>query len=267
MPASSPGAISDADLVTTLPGFKNVYAEVNGIRLHYVEGGTGAPLILLPSRPQTWWEFRRVLPPLAERYRVLAVDFRGMGSSDKPDNGYDKKTMASDIHGLVSQLGLGGVNIAGNDVGAMVAYSFAANYPEATRKLVMMDTPHPFAVFGQIPLLPAPGTYDLENPARAVHPWWFAFNQIPGLSERVFADRYGIVQDWLFDYLAANKAAITAHDRAIYAAAYNSADALRAAFLGTAAPGATVLKLPNTGHWIPDEQPEETVRHFNRFFG
>ncbi|RDK00387.1 hypothetical protein [Paraburkholderia lacunae] len=70
----------------------------------------------------------------------------------------------------------------------MVAYSFAANYPEAARKLVMMDTPHPFAVFEQIPLLPAPGTYDLENPARAVHPWWFAINQIPRLSERVFAD-------------------------------------------------------------------------------
>lgn len=304
MPSSSQGPVRDAELVATLSGFKNAYAEVNGIRLHYVEGGTGEPLILLPSWPQTWWQFNRVLPRLAERYRVLAVDFRGMGSSDKPDDGYDKKTMASDIHALVSQLDLGTVNIAGNDVGAMVAYSFAANHPEATRKLVMMDSPHPFAVFEQIPLLPAPGTYDLENPARAVHPWWFAFNQIPGLSERVFAGRYGIVQDWLFDYLAADKTAITAHDRAVYTAAYDSADALRAAnswfssfatdiadaggyapltipvlglggisydflaaFLGTAAPDATVLKLPNTGHWIPDEQPEETVRHLNQFFG
>ena len=304
MSSSSLGPLGDADLVATLPGFKNAYAEVNGIRLHYVEGGTGEPLILLPSWPQTWWQFRRVLPRLAERYRVFAIDFRGMGGSDKPADGYDKKTMASDIHALAFQLGLGAVNIAGNDVGAMVAYSFAANYPEATRKLAMMDTPHPFAVFEQIPLLPAPGTYDLENPTRAVHPWWFAFNQIPRLSERVFAGRYGIVQDWLFDYLAADKTAITAHDRAVYASAYDSADALRAAngwfssfatdiadaggyapliipvlglggishdflaaFLGTAAPDATVIKLPNTGHWIPDEQPEETVRHLNKFFG
>ncbi|MGH8778174.1 alpha/beta fold hydrolase [Paraburkholderia sp.] len=302
MSFSSPSAISDIDLVATLPGFKNAYAEVNGIRLHYVEGGIGEPLILLPSWPQTWWEFSRVLPQLAERYRVLAIDFRGMGGSDKPDGGYDKKTMASDIRALVSQLGLGTVNIAGNDVGSMVAYSFAANYPEATRKLVMMDSPHPFPVFEQIPLLPAPGTYDLDNPARAVHPWWFAFNQIPGLSERVFAGRYDIVQDWLYDYLAADKTKITAHDRVVYAAAYDNADALRAAngwfsafatdiadaaryspltipvlglggisydflaaFLGTTAPGATVLKLPNIGHWLPDEQPDEIVRLLTEF--
>ena len=304
MPAPSLGPIDDADLVATLHGFKNAYAEVNGIRLHYVEGGSGQPLILLPSWPQTWWEFSRVLPRLAERYRVLAVDYRGMGSSDKPVDGYDKKTMASDIRALVHQLGLGTVNIAGNDVGSMVAYSFAANHPEATRKLVMMDSPHPFEVFQQIPLLPAPRTYDLDNPARAVHPWWFAFNQIPGLSERVFAGRYGMVQDWLFDYLAADRTKITVHDRAVYTAAYDSADALRAAnswfssfaidiadvgsyppltipvlgiggisydflaaFLGTAAPGAKVLKLPNTGHWIPDEQPDETVRLLRDFLG
>jgi pimeloyl-ACP methyl ester carboxylesterase len=302
--SSSLGPIGDADLVATLPGFKNAYAHVNGIRLHYVEGGAGEPLVLLPSWPQTWWQFSRVLPRLAERYRVLALDLRGMGGSGKPATGYDKKTMASDVHALISHLDLGSVYVAGNDVGAMVAYGLAANYPEATRKLVMMDTPHPFAVFEQIPLLPAPGTYDLQNPARVVHPWWFAFNQIPELSERVFEGRYGIVQDWLFDYLAADKTKITAHDRAVYAAAYDSADALRAAngwfssfatdiadagkyspltipvlglggisydflaaFLGTAAPDATVLKLPNTGHWIPDEQPDETIRLLTKFFG
>jgi hypothetical protein len=96
MPSSSLGPLGDADLVATLPGFKNAYAEVNGIRLHYVEGGTGEPLILLPSWPQTWWQFRRLLPRLVERYRVFAVDFRGMDGSDKPADGYDKKTMASD---------------------------------------------------------------------------------------------------------------------------------------------------------------------------
>jgi pimeloyl-ACP methyl ester carboxylesterase len=245
-----------------------------------------------------------VLPLLAERYRVLAVDLRGMGGSDKPDSGYDKKTMASDIHSLVFKLGLGAVNIAGNDIGSMVAYSFAANYREATRKLVMMDSPHPFAVFEQIPLLPATGTYDLDNPARAVHPWWFAFNQIPRLPEQVFAGRYGIVQDWLYDYLAADKTKITVHDRTVYKAAYDNEEALRAAngwfssfaidiadaacyspltipvlglggisydflaaFLGTAAPDATVLKLPNVGHWLPDEQPDEIVRLMSEFFG
>ena len=85
--SSSLAPIGDADLVTTLPGFKTAYAEVNGIRLHHVEGGAGEPLILLPSWPQTWWQFSRVLPRLAERYREPAVDFRGLGGSGKPDGG------------------------------------------------------------------------------------------------------------------------------------------------------------------------------------
>ena len=301
---SSTDPITDSDLVATLSGFTDAYADANGIRLHYVEGGAGEPLILLPSWPQTWWEFSRVLPQLAQRYRVLAVDLRGMGGSDKPSGGYDKKTMAADIYALVKGLGLGPVNVAGNDVGAMVAYSFAANHRDATRKLIMMDAPHPFAVFSQIPILPLPGTYDLNNPARGVHPWWFAFNQIPELSERVFEGRYGIIQNWIFDYLAADKTAITPHDRAVYAAAYDSPEALRAvtgwfssfaddiaatasyepltipvlglggisydflaAFLSTAAPKAAVVKLPDTGHWIPDERPEETVRRLIDFIG
>ena len=235
---------------------------------------------------------------------MIAVDLRGMGASGKPSAGYDKKTMASDIFALVNHLGLGSVNIAGNDIGSMVAYSFAANYPKATRKLIVMDSPHPFSVFEQISILPAPGTYDLDNPARAVHPWWFAFNQIPKLSEQVFEDRYEIVQNWIFDYLAADKTAITAHDRAVYAVAYNSADALRAVtgwfssfttdiadaagyapltlpalglggisfdflapFLKAAAPNAQVVKLADTGHWIPDEKPDETITRFVEFLG
>lgn len=296
-PFSSSGPISDRDLVATLPGFASNSAEVNGVRLHYVEGGKGDPLFLLPGWPQTWWQFSRVLQPLAERYRVVAVDLRGMGGSAKPAGGYDKKTMAADILALAQHLGFDSINIAGNDIGSMVAYSFAANHPRATRKLVMMDAPHPFSVLEQIPILPPLRAYDLNNPNRAVHPWWFAFNQIPGLQQAAFAGRYWILQDWIFDYLGVNRKAITAHDRAVYAAAYDSADALRAvhgwfssfstdisdaatyraldvpalglggisfdflaAFLQTAAPKAKLVRLPDTGHWIPDEQPEDVVR-------
>jgi pimeloyl-ACP methyl ester carboxylesterase len=97
------------------------------------------------------------MPQLAECYHILTVDLRGMGGSDKPTGGYDKKTMAADIRALVDKLGLGAVNIAGNDIGSMVAYSFAANHRDATRKLVMMAAPHPFSLFSQIPLLPPSG--------------------------------------------------------------------------------------------------------------
>src|SRR5882762_6302115 len=124
---------SDAALAASLPGdFRNAYAEVNGTRIHYVEGGKGTPVLLRPGWPQTWWEFHKIMPELAKQHRVIAVDLRGMGGSAKPGLGYDKKNMAKDIHELTQALGCKQVNIAGHDIGAMVAYSFAANYPDAT---------------------------------------------------------------------------------------------------------------------------------------
>ena len=114
----------------SLPGFRDAFARVNGTTLHYVVGGRGEPLILLPGWPQTWWEYRKVMPALAGRYRVIAVDLRGMGDSDKPASGFDKKTMARDIAALARQLGYDSVNIAGHDIGSMVAYSFAVNHPD-----------------------------------------------------------------------------------------------------------------------------------------
>ncbi|NQX26021.1 alpha/beta fold hydrolase [Microbacteriaceae bacterium VKM Ac-2854] len=120
----------DAALVATLPGFTNASATVNGVTLHYVAGGSGAPVLLLPSWPQTWWEFHEVMPVLAHLHRVIAVDYRGMGASDKPASGYDKKTMAADLAALVAELELGAVDVVGSDVGSMLAYSFAANHPQ-----------------------------------------------------------------------------------------------------------------------------------------
>ena len=135
---------SDAALAASLPGhFRNGYGEVNGTRIHYVEGGKGTPVLLLPGWPQTWWEFHKIMPELAKRHRVIAVDLRGMGGSAKPGSGYDKKNMAKDIHELTRALGYKQVNIAGHDIGAMVAYSFAANYPDATLKISLIDVAHP----------------------------------------------------------------------------------------------------------------------------
>ena len=89
--------VSDDTLVRELAGFKNGYAQVNGTRLHYVEGGKGSLVILMPGWPQTWWAFHKIMPALAKNHHVVAVDLRGMGSSDKPAGGYDKKNMARDI--------------------------------------------------------------------------------------------------------------------------------------------------------------------------
>lgn len=81
--------ISDAALVKRLPGFSNREALVNGIRLHYVIGGEGPPVVLLPGWPQTWWAWHKIMPELARRHTVIAVDIRGMGGTDKPACCYD----------------------------------------------------------------------------------------------------------------------------------------------------------------------------------
>src|SRR5687767_14978875 len=80
--APADAVLSDAALARSLPGhFSSQHADVNGTRLHYVVGGKGEPLVLLPGWPQTWWQYRKVMPELAKNYRVIAVDLRGMGGS------------------------------------------------------------------------------------------------------------------------------------------------------------------------------------------
>jgi len=260
--------------------------------------------VLLPGWPQTWWEFNRIMPILARHFRVIAVDLRGMGGSEKPAAGYDKKTMAKDIYELVRQLGYEKVNVAGHDIGSMVAFSFAANYPAATVKLALLDVPHPDEFFSELKMLPEQGKFgekiDAEHPG---YPWWFAFHQVKGLPEKLLAGRFDTYQDFLFDYLLKDSKSIGPRDRAIYHAAYASTDAIRAGdawyqtfsqdisdartykklempVLGLGATGyawlqaavtpkATnfrVVKIENSGHFLQEEQPEVVTRLLIEFF-
>ncbi len=116
---------------------------VNGINLHYVMGGKGEPLVLLHGFPQTWYEWHLVMPALAQKYTVIVPDMRGAGDSEKPLGGYDKRTMATDIRSLVRQLGYEKINLFGHDIGMMVAYAYAAQYPSEVRQLVMAEAPLP----------------------------------------------------------------------------------------------------------------------------
>jgi pimeloyl-ACP methyl ester carboxylesterase len=123
-------------------GFHHAYATLNHIKLHYVMGGQGEPVVLLHGFPQTWYEWVRIMPALGERFTVIAPDLRGAGLSDKPaaEQGYAKKLLAEDIHQLVAQLGYRNVRLVGHDIGMMVAYAYAALYPNEVVKLVVMDT-------------------------------------------------------------------------------------------------------------------------------
>jgi len=119
--------------------FKHQTANVNGINIHYVIGGEGEPMVLLHGFGQNWYMWNRLLPELSKHFTVIAPDLRGMGESDKPATGYDKKTMAIDIHELVKKLGYKNINLVGHDIGLMVAYAYAAQFGDEVKKVALLD--------------------------------------------------------------------------------------------------------------------------------
>jgi pimeloyl-ACP methyl ester carboxylesterase len=225
---TSLGDYSDEKLIKRLPGFTNHYATVNGVRLHYVEGGHGPALVCLPGWPQTWYSYHPIAAELAQHYRVIIVDIRGMGSSDKPATGYDKKTMAQDIYELLRHLGLSNASLLGHDIGGMVATSFAFNHPEATDKLILADGAHPSEGMRQMPMLPAPGSFTDKMSGQQPYIWWMAFNQVKELPEQLLAGRFQHLLDYLFRYVMLDESCMSAFDRAVYAAVYNQPENIRA---------------------------------------
>lgn len=113
--------------------------EVNGLRIHYTRAGSGEPVVLLHGFPMTSYYWRKIIPALAERFTVIAPDLRGCGDSDRPAHGYDKRTVAEDIHQLVHDLNLGPINLVSHDVGMMVAYAYASRYPSEVKRLVLTE--------------------------------------------------------------------------------------------------------------------------------
>ncbi len=112
---------------------------VNGFRMHYVMAGSGYPLVLLHGWPQSWYEWRHVIPALAERFTVIAPDLRGLGDSEKPMTGYDKRTLASDVAELLRQLGHDRVGVIGHDWGGAVAFYLAYDHRELVQRLFVLD--------------------------------------------------------------------------------------------------------------------------------
>mgnify|MGYP003693893201 CR=1 FL=1 len=115
------------------------YATVNGLKLHYLVAGKGAPVLLLHGYAQNSHMWRPLMKELAKTHLVVAPDLRGFGDSAKPESGYDKKTMAQDVHALAQSLGIQKAGVAGHDIGLMVAYAYAAQYPSEVDRLALMD--------------------------------------------------------------------------------------------------------------------------------
>jgi pimeloyl-ACP methyl ester carboxylesterase len=277
--------------------FSHNTATVNGIQMHYVIGGHGDPVVLLHGWPETWYAWHRVMPALAKNYTVIAPDLRGLGDSSKPLTGYDGKTVAEDIHQLVTQLGFKTIFLVGHDWGTQVAYSYAAAHPTEVQRLAVMELTIPgFAPPGRMPL------------------WWGIFHQTPDVPEALVEGKEMMYLPWFFHNLAYNPAAITQESINEYVSHYSAPGGMRAGFeyyrafpqdaiqnmnysktkltmpvlalgggyiptfggnitMPTIIYGMNILAqnvqgitVPNSGHFIPEEQPVFVVKQLNNFF-
>src|SRR6185503_8941940 len=201
----------------TVPkGFTAHDVEVNGVRLHYRMAGKGSPVVLLHGYAQTSHMWNPIMPLLASNHTVIVPDLRGAGDSSKPESSYDKKNMAVDIHELTTKLGFDRASIVGHDIGLMVAYAYAAQFPQATDRVVLMDA-----------FLPGIGNWKDVWLMRDL--WHFHFyGEVPLAlvkgRERTYFEHF-----WN-DFAADPKHSVPEADRRIYAQAYAQPGAMRAGF-------------------------------------
>ena len=205
-------------------GFKHAYATVNGIKIHYVTGGSGEPLLLLHGFGQNWYMWNRLLPEFGKHFTVIAPDLPGLGESGKPPvagdaggfvAGYDKKALAADIHALMAKLGYRKIDLAGHDIGLMVAYAYAAQYGDEVKKLALMDAllPGVEPVWGQV-----------KGAA-----WWFGFFGW-GASGQLVAGREGLFLKNFWPVVGHRNDAFTAAETAEFIRAYTVPGSTTGAF-------------------------------------
>ena len=187
-----PGSVSGAP---NLPAgftdtFASRYVDTGEVRLHAVTGGDGPPLLLVHGWPQTWYAWRMLMPALARDFSVVAVDQRGIGLSDKPQDGYDTGTLANDLVALMDALGHQRFALYGTDVGMPIAYALAADHPDRVDRLVVSEAPLPG-------ISPSPPLF--LPPLLNERLWHLAFNQLPKVNEQLVTGREEIFFGAEFD--------------------------------------------------------------------
>jgi pimeloyl-ACP methyl ester carboxylesterase len=197
-------------------GFTERFAEVNGVRMHCFIGGKGSPVVLLHGYAETSRMWLPIMPLLAKNHTVIFPDLRGAGDSSKPECGYDKKNMAVDMHDLTSSLGFKRASIVGHDIGLMVAYASAAQFPQGTERLVLMDA-----------FLPGIGNWKDVWLMRDL--WHFHFYGTTPLALVKGRERTYFEHFWN-DFAADPKHSIPEADRRFYANAYAQPGGMRAGF-------------------------------------
>jgi len=266
--------------------FESRSAVADGVEIHYLTGGHGPPLILLHGYAETSRMWIPILPRLTERFLVIAPDLPGIGDSAIPADGLDMTTSAVRIHALARSLGIQKARVVGHDIGLMVAYAYAAQFPAETEKLVLMDAFLP-GVAGWEAIYNNPGI------------WHFRFNG--PTPEKLVEGRERIYFEHFWNDFAADKTrSIPEADRKAYAAAYARPGRMRAGWAyfvsfqkaardfaqlaktkltmpvltigGEKANGEAlgeqarlvaddfrVIIIKNSGHWVMEEQPAQTA--------
>ncbi|MGH9532109.1 MAG: alpha/beta fold hydrolase [Terriglobales bacterium] len=275
-------------------GFAEKVASVEGVRINYKIGGQGPVVVFLHGYTQTSHMWTPLLPLLAKSHTVIAPDLRGAGGSERTLDGYDKKTLAKDIRGLVHQLGYSQVSVVGHDIGLMVAYAYAAQFPSEVSRVVLMDA-----------FLPGVGNWRDVWLLRDL--WHFHFHGDTALAlvkgrERIYFEHF-----WN-DFAADKNKSVPEADRRLYAAAYARDGGMRAGFqyfktfeqdakdfaafsatrldipflvlTGEKASGTFLFEqaklvatnvqgvvIPGSGHWLMEEAPAQVMPRIVSFLG
>ena len=263
------------------------FAKIEGKKLQYLTAGEGPAVILLHGYTQTSRMWRPLIEKLKDKFTVIAPDLPGIGDSDVPKNGSDMKTAAVRVHALAKSLGITNARVVGHDIGLMVAYAYAAQFPGEVEKLVVMDA---FL----------PGVSGWEIAYNDPNTWHFRFNGptpealVKGREKTYFAYFWN-------DLAADSKRSLPTADRNAYVAAYSRPGRMRAGWayfaawpetandfaqmaktkltmpvlsiagekasaailspqMKLVANDVTVLNLKETGHWLMEERPEETMK-------
>jgi pimeloyl-ACP methyl ester carboxylesterase len=271
-----------------------------GLRLHYVVAGDGPrTIVLVHGFPQTWWQWHQIIPPLVDAgFRVVAPDYRGAGDSWRPPAGYDKRTMAGDIRSLLQDhLRIDEpVVIAGHDIGLMVAYAYAQRFPDAVSRLVLMDAPLPgTAVFDRVLTDPRVwhfafhGARDLAETLvagreREYIPYFVnarIFNPaaITAADLDVYVSAYsapGAMRAGFEVYRAFgqdaddNRAMLRENGKLTMpvlaiGGAISTTGAVIEEMAREVAEDVTAARIPDTGHWVAEENPQAVLRELLEF--
>jgi pimeloyl-ACP methyl ester carboxylesterase len=278
----------------SLSGFEHGDAQLDdGVRIHYLIGGAGPPIVLLHGYPETWYAWHKVMPQLAARYTVIAPDLRGFGDSSHPAGGYDRKTMAGDIREVVRRLGYDRVLLAGHDWGGSTAAAWATTWPSEVRRLVVIEAQ-------------PRGPWSEQDPGFR-EPWFYGFHRIPGFAETIVVGHERQYLVWFYRSFALAPDAIAQADIDEYMRSYGAPDGMRPGFelvralpvdvennrvamarridlpvlavggdrslgrrvaenLAHLASNVQPIVVDNCAHFVPEEQPAKTAELILRFF-